>query len=413
MDRWSRRGYDYSGDVMLERSLMAGALSLMLVLFSAFLPNLSIDPIARRYYEFLTPLNQQAETITDRLFPSIDGSGRRFGRGVAGGLPNDFLLQGGPDLDEDEVMRVRTSDVLIEMEYGEALAPPGHYMRSATYAIYDGLGWDNPVMDDRTSLAANQPWTDIEWTQRRQLVQSVVLTFNSNVLFAAPEPIEPTIDYNVRARADGDLIALTARARSYNIVSLVPAVSDAFLDALPAWGEAVPLPAEYDLHLELPDTVTERTRRLADELTRDLDTPYAKAQAIEAYLRTYEYDLDVPQPPPDVTDVADFFLFDLERGYCDYYATAFVTLARLAGLPTRFATGYAVGTWNGYDRVWVVTEAEAHSWPEVLFPEVGWIPFEPTAGRPSLTVRGASPELKRAGRRCGSADGRRGRVAGH
>ena len=79
------------------------------------------------------------------------------------------------------------------------------------------------------------------------------------------------------------------------------------------------------------------------------------------------------------------FLFELKRGYCDYYATAFVTLARLAGLPTRFATGYAVGTWDGYDRVWVVSEAEAHSWPEVLFPEVGWIPFEPTAGRPSLT----------------------------
>ncbi|MEZ4611514.1 MAG: transglutaminase domain-containing protein [Caldilineaceae bacterium] len=36
-----------------------------------------------------------------------------------------------------------------------------------------------------------------------------------------------------------------------------------------------------------------------------------------------------------MTDVADYFLFDLQRGYCDYYATAFVVLARLAGLPTR------------------------------------------------------------------------------
>jgi hypothetical protein len=95
-------------------------------------------------------------------------------------------------------MRVRTSDVVIETEYGETLAPPGHYMRSATYALYDGLGWDNPGLDGRTSLAANQRWTNIEWTQRRQLIQSVVLTFNSNVLFAASEPLEPTVDYNAR-----------------------------------------------------------------------------------------------------------------------------------------------------------------------------------------------------------------------
>ncbi len=384
-DRWNRRGYDYSSDVMLDRYLMAGGLALVVVLSTAALPNLSVDPIARRYYEVLAPFNQEAEALAERLFPDIEGSGRRFGRGVAGGLPNEFLLQAGSDLGEDEVMRVRTSDAVVEAEYGQALPPPGHYMRSATYSIYDGLGWDNPFIDERMPLAANERWTEIEWQGRRDLVQSVVLTFNTNVLFAAAEPMEPTLDYSARIRADGDLIALAARARSYNIVSSIPAVSDETMASLPGWGDENPLPAEYEGHLQLPDTVTERTRQLAEELTGHLDSPYAKATAIESYLRTYEYDLSVPEPPPGVTDVTDFFLFELKRGYCDYYATAFVTLARLAGLPTRFATGYAVGSWDGFDRVWVVSEAEAHSWPEVLFPEVGWIPFEPTAGRPSLT----------------------------
>ena len=59
-------------------------------------------------------------------------------------------------------------------------------------------------------------------------------------------------------------------------------------------------------------------------------------------------------------------------------------LARLAGLPVRFATGYAVGHWNEVEHLWSVTEAEAHSWPEVYFPDYGWIPFEPTAGRAAL-----------------------------
>ena len=72
-----------------------------------------------------------------------------------------------------------------------------------------------------------------------------MLTFNTNVLFAAAEPMEPTLDYSARIRADGDLIALAARARSYNIVSSIPAVSDETMAALAGWGDENPLPPEY------------------------------------------------------------------------------------------------------------------------------------------------------------------------
>jgi transglutaminase-like putative cysteine protease len=30
----------------------------------------------------------------------------------------------------------------------------------------------------------------------------------------------------------------------------------------------------------------------------------------------------------------------LQKGYCDYYATAMVVLARAAGIPARLAIGY-------------------------------------------------------------------------
>jgi transglutaminase-like putative cysteine protease len=137
--------------------------------------------------------------------------------------------------------------------------------------------------------------------------------------------------------------------------------------------------------LEVPDAVTERTRELAAELVAGRATAYDRALAIEQYLRQYTYDLEVPEPPEEVSEIADYFLFELQRGYCDYYATAFVVLARLAGLPTRFATGYTYGNWNPVDGVFVISEGDAHSWPEVYFPEAGWIPFEPTAGRSQLT----------------------------
>jgi len=125
--------------------------------------------------------------------------------------------------------------------------------------------------------------------------------------------------------------------------------------------------------------------QLAADLSADASSAFEIAAAMESYLRTIPYDLDVGAPPSDVADVADYFLFDLQRGYCDYYATAFIVLARLSGLPARFATGYAVGAWDDDAREWTITEAEAHSWPEVYFPQAGWVACEPTAGRPPLT----------------------------
>jgi len=107
--------------------------------------------------------------------------------------------------------------------------------------------------------------------------------------------------------------------------------------------------------------------------------PYDKAKAIEAYLRTnYPYDLDVPAPP-EGQDVADYFLFDLQKGYCDYYATTMVVLARASGLPARFVSGYAPGSYDAPNAEYVIRELDAHSWVEIYFPEIGWIEFEPTA----------------------------------
>jgi hypothetical protein len=126
---------------------------------------------------------------------------------------------------------------------------------------------------------------------------------------------------------------------------------------------------------------------LTVEVVGEATTRYDAARRIEAYLRTYPYNLDLPQPPAD-WDLVDYFLFDLQEGYCDYYASAMVVMARVAGLPARFATGYVQGRYDAEGRRWVVTEQEGHSWVEVYFEGVGWVEFEPTAGRPALVRPG-------------------------
>jgi hypothetical protein len=135
-------------------------------------------------------------------------------------------------------------------------------------------------------------------------------------------------------------------------------------------------------YLSLPGELPGRVKELAIQLTASEPTAYDRAKAIERYLRGFPYTLDIPHPPLD-QDLVDYFLFDLRKGYCDYYASAMVVLARVAGIPTRIVTGYANGVYNLNSKRFMVTEADAHTWVEVYFPNIGWVHFEPTAARPS------------------------------
>ncbi|MFN2145321.1 MAG: transglutaminase-like domain-containing protein, partial [Anaerolineales bacterium] len=75
---------------------------------------------------------------------------------------------------------------------------------------------------------------------------------------------------------------------------------------------------------------------------------------------------------------------DLQKGYCDYYASAMVVLSRAAGIPARLATGYLASTYDPVAGQYIVTGDQAHSWAELYFPDYGWVTFEPTAGQPAL-----------------------------
>ena len=373
LGRWQAQGVDFNPALLQDRLMAVAGAGLLILGLAGVTPNVSLPALTRRAYQALAPYYQRTEQLGQRLFPELERAPRGRRGGVVSGLPNSFLLGSGPELGEIQVMWVRSNLP------GDP--PPGFTMRGATLSQYDGRGWSNPEELTRLELRANQPWPLQSTAGRARLLQSVRLAFRSSILYGAGEPLEADVGVRAELRGPDDLVALWAPVKSYTLVSAAPGVDDAFLAQLPDWGDQ--LPQEMARHLQLPDTVTPRTRELARSLTAGLSSPFAKAKAIETFLRGYEYDLNVPLPPPDV-DVTDYFLFDLQRGYCDYYSTAFIVLARLNGLPTRFATGYAVGQWDPDSREWVISEAEAHSWPEVYFPEVGWIPFEPTAGRPIL-----------------------------
>lgn len=139
-------------------------------------------------------------------------------------------------------------------------------------------------------------------------------------------------------------------------------------------------------YLSLPNSLTKRTRDLALEITQDLTTPYDKVLAITEYLRSHITYIETIDELPANQELIDWFLFDYKKGFCNYYATAEVLLLRSLGIPARLAVGFAEGTLEDLQtaNVYVVRQRDAHAWPEVFFPHIGWIEFEPTSSQPAL-----------------------------
>lgn len=139
-------------------------------------------------------------------------------------------------------------------------------------------------------------------------------------------------------------------------------------------------------YTQLPETLPERVRNLAVELTAEHDNWYDKALAIEKHFRTGEFSYDQTRVavPAEDEDYVDQFLFDTKRGYCDNFSTSMVVMLRSLDIPARWAKGYAPGQYKGTadddNRIYEITNNEAHSWVEVFFPSLGWVPFEPTKG---------------------------------
>ena len=144
-----------------------------------------------------------------------------------------------------------------------------------------------------------------------------------------------------------------------------------------------------DRYLHLPDSLPDRVRDLAEEITRDAATPYQKAEAIEEYLAQYPYTLTIETPPVDA-DGVDFFLFTQKSGYCTYFASAMTVLLRAADVPARLVTGFLPGEPDTVTGGYVIRDRNYHAWTEVYFPGYGWIEYDAT---PPGAVPGTSDDI--------------------
>ncbi len=304
-----------------------------------------------------------------RVFTAIDakkgGSVHQFGSA----LP----LQGGISLSNDPVLEVTTSE-------------PG-FLRAQSYDVYTPQGWligsQNKITSD-TWPALQQlgsPQDALNQVRRQVSIQVTTLK-KSNVIISAGEPIDVNVDTRVVfGPVTNDVISLRPASQfpeqaQYRVDSTVSNASANNLRQAPATYSDEVAP-----YLQLPDSLPQRVRDLAAQITAGDDNPYDKASDIQDYLRGFGIDTSISAAPHD-RDSVDWFLFDTKAGYFDYHASAMVVMLRALGIPSRLAVGYIIRPDDRQTQssVYTLRESNAYAWPEVYFPGLGWVEFNPSPG---------------------------------
>lgn len=160
----------------------------------------------------------------------------------------------------------------------------------------------------------------------------------------------------------------------------------------------------YDYYTEIPDEEMPTVLKFEEQLRGDRDFSFFDfrafmqrsgedmqlramlAQNMEDYFTEggqYKYSLNSDNFSGEETPLYSF-LFDTKSGHCAMYASAMCLMLRHCGVPARYVTGFAVGgekceeVSGGYK--YTVLQKNLHSWVEVYYDNVGWLPYDPTPG---------------------------------
>ena len=375
---WRRKRLDYSESLSSDLALAVIPLAAGIVGLAFVVPTISIAEIAQTVRDILPWTASRSDAVASSF--GLQPAPNPFQRAGLSGLPRSHLLGDSPALGEQLIMTIYTGELAsIPYDAGETVVAPRHYWQSVVYDRYSPAGWSLTASDE-VALNPADPINEA-WGTGRLLRQRVERgRYATDLLHTSGLPLQVDQAAEAHYRLNGDLAVASLAERSYEATSWI---FEADPDQLRAAGTDYP-PDISQSYLQLPLRLPDRVRNLALDLTVTEPTPYDKALALESYLRRYPYNLEVSKPPVGA-DVTDYFLFELQEGYCDYYATSMVVLARAAGLPARFVIGYVSGNYDVQQAAYLVTEAEAHSWAQIYFPELGWIDFEPTAGRAAIS----------------------------
>lgn len=296
-------------------------------------------------------------------------------------LPSVLPLVGGqPGPVQEQSINLRIRGRLGDEVMFRVRSPAPGYWRTYTLQQYNGQSWSRIARTAQLipPVTANLPVLDEGPT---------IGTLPQSFFIERPLPADILVAYPIKelyfpARGlalveTGTVHSPVALRRGINY-SAVSAVRDLSPQRL---RQAGPIDsAAHEQDLALPRSVPRRVRLLALNVAQGRTTEYDRVHAITDYLRTrYRYSLDTPRLPSDA-DAVDQFLFVDHVGFCEQFASALTVMLRSEGIPSRLAVGYSTGDRDNLTGSFTVHARDAHAWVEVLFPGIGWVPFDASPG---------------------------------
>ncbi len=253
------------------------------------------------------------------------------------------------------------------------------YLRLTSLQNFDGKTFTLGRLsaDSDAKVSRGLPTVQAISPETTQAQIEVSSQFHQRYLPLAYQPSKVTIDGDWRLSPQTFTVFSSQTDTAGKEYTVTSEVAKPTVDELRARSaDAASLPSAIEPNVELPDDIDPGVRALAQSLTANLSTEYDKALAIQDLLRSSEYTYDLNGAPTGDNALADFLLRS-KTGYCEQFAGAMVVLARIAGIPARVAIGFTPGRLIS-DDTYGVTNKDAHSWPELWFPQAGWVRFEPT-----------------------------------
>jgi transglutaminase-like putative cysteine protease len=277
--------------------------------------------------------------------------------------------------------------------------PPRYYWRGRVYDYFTKDQWytTGTTRQDYSALEAGLPVAGSEGSIPESFVFNVGAS-KLSLLYGPAQPVWFSRSGTVLAApAEGanDVFSWTASpsllpGETYQMRAVL---NNPNIQQLRAAGTEYP---EWvtEKYLQLPQDFSPQIKDLAAEITAEAETPYDRAVAVTNYLRqNIEYAESLPATPGS-KDTLEWVLFEYKKAYCVYYATSEILMLRSLGIPARMAVGFSQGTGftekediiedNRAARRFIVREKNAHAWPEVYFPGIGWVEFEPTGNQAPL-----------------------------
>ncbi|KZE67342.1 hypothetical protein AWM68_19685 [Fictibacillus phosphorivorans] len=272
-----------------------------------------------------------------------------------------------------------------------------HYWRIETKEFYTGKGWENKIPTQAVAVEPEIPDADTNYTRiwedglqmkdhKARIEAEKGKEYSFLMIPGKLKSIKGGSETNFQLNGVSGKIS-TFRAgkeeklSAYEMEYQLPVIKEEQLRA-----STNQYPGHItENYLQLPESLPQRVKDLAQNVTANQPNIYDKVKTVEGYFakNAYGYNTIEVAVPKGKEDYVDQFLFETKKGYCDNFSTSMVVMLRSIGIPARWVKGFTPGTFEALNdglREYTVTNANAHSWVEVYFSGIGWVPFEPTRG---------------------------------